>query len=391
MAVARRAPAPAGCRSSSPVTLAQLAQKAPSSELIGVGVAIIVLLLAFGSVVAMGLPIVTALMGIFVGAAGVGVLSAFMDVPEFSLILCTMIGLGVGIDYALFIVTRHRQHLHEGMSVEDAAGTANATAGQAVLFAGTTVVIAILGLFLAGLPAISAMGVVGGAGRDRRRWPPRSRCSPACSAWRARRSTSCRSTASRTSTKPADETLSGRWAHHVGSHPVRYAIVSLGALCAIAVPALSMRIGVPDDGNAAKHTTQRTAYDQLADGFGPGFNGPIQVVVEVPAPADRAAVDRVHDALQADPGIAAVTAPVFNPAGDTAVLTANPTTAPQDERTDAARPSPPLRRAAGHGRRAPTRGCRSPARRWSTDLTDRITEPAPDLHRRRSWRCRSCC
>ena len=97
-------------------------------------------------------------MGIFVGAAGVGVLSAFMDVPEFSLILCMMIGLGVGIDYALFIVTRHRQHLHEGMSVEDAAGTANATAGQAVLFAGTTVVIAILGLFLAGLPAISAHG-----------------------------------------------------------------------------------------------------------------------------------------------------------------------------------------------------------------------------------------
>ena len=114
--------------------LAQLAQKPPSSELIGVGIAIIVLLLAFGSVVAMGLPIVTALMGIFVGAAAVGVLSAFIDVPEFSLILCMMIGLGVGIDYALFIVTRHRQHLHEGMSVADSAGTAIATAGQAVLF-----------------------------------------------------------------------------------------------------------------------------------------------------------------------------------------------------------------------------------------------------------------
>ena len=139
-------------------SLALLAQEEPSSELIGVGVAIIVLLVAFGSVVAMGLPIVTALLGIFVGAAGVGVLSAFLDVPEFSLILCAMIGLGVGIDYALFIVTRHRQHLHEGMSVEDAAGTAVATAGQAVLFAGTTVVIAILGLFLAGLPAISGMG-----------------------------------------------------------------------------------------------------------------------------------------------------------------------------------------------------------------------------------------
>ena len=103
--------------------LAQLAQKPPASELIGVGIAILVLLLAFGSVVAMGLPIVTALMGIFVGAAAVGVLSAVTSVPDFSLILCSMIGLGVGIDYALFIVTRHRQNLHEGMSVEDSAGT----------------------------------------------------------------------------------------------------------------------------------------------------------------------------------------------------------------------------------------------------------------------------
>jgi RND superfamily putative drug exporter len=313
--------------------LAQLEQKAPASELIGVGIAIIVLLLAFGSVVAMGLPIVTALMGIFIGVAAVGVLSAITSVPEFSLILCTMIGLGVGIDYALFIVTRHRQHLHEGMSVEDSAGTAIATAGQAVLFAGTTVVIAILGLFLAGLPAISATGVsvavvvtvamaaaitllpgllgLVGTRIDKLSIHRKSHV-----------------------TKPAHETLSGRWAHHVGSHSVHYAIVSLGVLCAIAVPALSMHIGVPDDGNAARHTTQRTAYDELAKGFGPGFNGPIQVVVEIPTRADRSAVSRVQRALQDDPGIRAVTAPVFNLAGDTAVLTANPTTSPQDARTD---------------------------------------------------------
>jgi RND superfamily putative drug exporter len=313
--------------------LAQLAQKDPSSELIGVGVAVIVLLVAFGSVVAMGLPIVTALLGIFVGASAVGVLSAVLDVPEFSLILCAMVGLGVGIDYALFIVTRHRQHLHEGMSVADSAGTANATAGQAALFAGTTVVIAILGLFLAGLPAISSMGVsvalvvtvamaaavtllpglLGLAGTKIDRLSIHRKAHV---------------------TKPAEETFAGRWAHHVGRHPVRYALVSLGALCAIAVPALSLRIGTPDDGNAPKGTTQRTAYDQLAEGFGAGFNGPIQVVVEVPSAAEGNAVDRVHDALQADPGIAAVTAPVVNPAGDTALLTANPTTAPQDERTD---------------------------------------------------------
>jgi RND superfamily putative drug exporter len=355
--------------------LAQLAQKPPASELIGVGIAIIVLLLAFGSVVAMGLPIVTALMGIFVGAAAVGVLSALIDVPEFSLILCMMVGLGVGIDYALFIVTRHRQHLHEGMSVEDAAGTANATAGMAVLFAGTTVVIAILGLFLAGLPAISAVGVavalvvtismaaaitllpgllgLAGTKIDKLSIHRKSHV-----------------------VKPAHETVSGRWANHVGSHSVRYAVVSLGLLCAIAVPALSLRIGTADDGSAAKHTTQRTAYDQLAEGFGRGFNGPIQVVVEVPSPADRSAVDRVHDALQADHGIAAVTAPVFNQAGDTAVLTANPSTSPQDAETDALvhrlRSDVLPATVDGTDARVSLTG-----RALATDLTDRIASRLP--------------
>jgi RND superfamily putative drug exporter len=314
--------------------LAQLHKDDPSSELIGIGVAVIVLLVAFGSVVAMGLPLLTAILGLFVGASAVGVLSAVMDVPEFSLILCMMIGLGVGIDYALFIVTRHRQNLHDGMSVEDAAGTANATAGQAVLFAGTTVVIAILGLFVAGLPAITSMGVavalvvvvamaaavtllpglLGLAGTKIDKLSIHRRSHVA---------------------KPAHATFSGRWANHVGSHPLRYAVLSFVALCLVAVPVLSMQIGTPDDGNAAGHTTQRKAYDLLADGFGPGFNGPIQVVVQVPASDGVAAVALLQDALVADPGVAAVTAPVFNDARDTAMLTVNPTTAPQDARTDA--------------------------------------------------------
>jgi putative drug exporter of the RND superfamily len=314
--------------------LAQAKQDAPASELIGIAFAIIVLLIAFGSVVAMGLPIVTALMGLFVGAAGVGVLSAIIDVPDFSMILCMMVGLGVGIDYALFVVTRHRQHLHEGMSVADAAGTANATSGMAVLFAGSTVVIAILGLVLAGIPAISSMGaaiaivvaasmitavtllpgLLGLAGTKIDKLSIHRRTHV---------------------TKPAHHTVSGRWAHHVGQHPVRYALASFVGLCVIAVPALSMRIGNPDDGNAAAGTTQRIGYDTLADGFGRGFNGPIEVVVTVASTADHAVVARVHDALQADPGVASVTAPIFNPAGDTAVLTVNPTTGPQDARTDA--------------------------------------------------------
>jgi RND superfamily putative drug exporter len=177
-------------------------------------------------------------------------------------------------------------------------------------------------------------------------------------------------------TKPAHETLSGRWAHHVGSHSVRYAVVSLGVLCAIAVPALSLHIGTPDDGNAAKNTTQRTAYDHLAEGFGPGFNGPIQVVVEVPEAADRGAVDRVHDALQADPGISAVTTPVFNDARDTAVLTANPTTSPQDARTDTLvhhlRSDVLPATMQGTDARVSLTG-----RAMATDLTDRIASRLP--------------
>jgi len=177
-------------------------------------------------------------------------------------------------------------------------------------------------------------------------------------------------------TKPADQTFAGRWAHHVGSHPVRYVIVGLGALCAIAIPALSMRIGVPDDGNAPKDTTQRTAFDQLAAGFGPGFNGPIQVVVEVPTAADQVAVDRVHDALQAEPGVAAVTAAVFNAAGDTAVLTANPTTAPQDEATDQLvrhlRSDVLPTSVEGTDARVSLTG-----RAMITDLTDRLTSRLP--------------
>ena len=355
--------------------LAQLAKNDPSSELIGVGVAIIVLLIAFGSVVAMGLPIFTALTGLFVGAASVGVLSALMDVPEFSLILCMMIGLGVGIDYALFIVTRHRQQLHDGMSVEDSAGTAIATAGMAVLFAGTTVVIAILGLVVAGLPAITSMGIsvalvvfvsmiaaitllpglLGLAGTRIDKLSIHRKTHVA---------------------KPAHQTFSGRWASHVGSHPARYATLSFVALLAIAAPVLSMRIGTPDDGNASTKTTQRKGYDLLADGFGKGFNGPIIVVIQVPTPADRTAVSRVHDALQADRGIAAVTAPVFNAAGDTAMLTANPTTAPQDANTDLL-----IRRLRSNVLPAAVQDTDAKAlltgQAMVTDLTERITTRLP--------------
>ena len=286
-----------------------------------------------------------------------------------------MVGLGVGIDYALFIVTRHRQQLHDGMSVADAAGTANATAGQAVLFAGTTVVIAILGLYLAGLPAITMLGIsvalvvvvsmiaavtllpglLGLAGTKIDKLSIHRK---------------------RHVAKPAHATFSGRWAHHVGSHPVRYALASLVVLSALAIPTLSMRIGMADDGNAAADKTERKSYDLLADGFGKGFNGPITVVVDLPAASDQAAVTRIHDALQADPGVASITPAILNEAGDTALLTLNPTTAPQDEATDAL-----VRHLRSEVLPAAVEGTEARAlltgQAMVTDMTERITSRLP--------------
>jgi RND superfamily putative drug exporter len=350
-------------------------QSAPGSEGIGVLVAVVVLLVAFGSAIAMGIPIVTAFIGILVGSAAMGVLAGFTDVPSVSGMLGTMIGLGVGIDYALFVVTRHRQHLHDGASVADAAGIANATAGKAVLFAGGTVVIAILGLVVAGLPAVTVMGVatavivvvamtaavtllpallgLAGTKIDRLSIHRRSHTE-----------------------KPPQETLSGRWAHHVGLHPVRYALMSLAGLCVIALPVFHMHIGMADDSNAAASTTQRRAYELLVSSFGKGFNGPIVAVVQTPTAADRVAATRLHDALGTDPGVAAVSPPQFNRTGDTAILKIEPTTSPQDSATDTL-----VRHLRADVLPAATRGTGAHAtltgRAMLTDLTQRIADRLP--------------
>ncbi len=314
--------------------LAYVEETDPSSEMIGLAVAVVVLLFAFGSVIAMGLPIGTALVGIVVGLAGVGVVAGFTDVPTVTQVVGVMIGLGVGIDYALFIVTRHRQQLHEGMDVVDAAGTAIATAGQAVLFAGTTVVIAILGLVIAGLPAITAMGIAIAVIVVAAMLAAVTLLPGLLGLVGTRIDTLSVRRRSKTA-KAAHETLSGRWAHRVGRRPGRYVLASLLALCVLAVPAAGMRVGLADDGNAAADRTERKAYDLLSDGFGPGFNGPMAVVVEAPTTADQGAFALVADALAADPGIAQVDAPIVNGTGEVAVVVANPTTAPQAEATDA--------------------------------------------------------
>ncbi|MFN8020018.1 MAG: MMPL family transporter [Acidimicrobiales bacterium] len=308
-----------------------LARPVHGGEAPGLIAAIVVLLLAFGSVIATGIPIGTALVGLVIGLAGVGILAGTTDVSTSAPVLASMIGLGVGIDYALFVVTRHRQFLAEGYEPRDAAGRANATAGLSVLFAGCTVVIAICGLVLAGVPSIAMMGfaaaivvlvsmlvavtllpaLLGAAGRRIDRW----------SVHRHTRAD-----------RPAIDTLAGRWAHHVGRRPWRFAVLSLLLLVGLATPLVAMRVGFADDSNSPSSSTEYRAHQVLADAFGPGFNGPFVIVAELRR-GDVAAVQVLTDALQMVPGVAAVQPAIVNDAGDTAVIVVQPTTGPQDAAT----------------------------------------------------------
>jgi RND superfamily putative drug exporter len=309
-----------------------VAVEVEGNETVGLAVAVIVLLIAFGSLIAMAVPIVTALFALSLGLSGLGIMAFYVDTPVTSTMLASMIGLGVGIDYALFIVTRHRKQLAEGMSVEDSAGVANATAGQSVLFAGMTVVIAILGLVMAGMPGITAMGLaaaivvifamliavtllpacLGLAGTHIDRWAIPHR---------------------KDNGGEAHQTLAGRWAHHVGKRPWRYATLSLLALVAVALPVLDLQMGFADDSNAAESSTQHQAFDLLSDGFGPGFNGPYMVVIDLGDGSSVADLTSLSEAIAADPGIAAVQPPLVSKSGESAFIIAQPTTGPQDTAT----------------------------------------------------------
>jgi RND superfamily putative drug exporter len=306
-----------------------------TSELIGLAVAVVVLLFAFGSVIAMGLPLLTALLGVGISMMGITLVAGFVDVSGTAPILATMIGLAIGIDYALFIVTRHRQNLADGLSVEESAARANATAGGAVVFAGVTVVIALAGLAVVGIPFVTVMGVaaaltvvvgisiavtlipalLGFAGHNIDRWK----------IGRARTG----------SHEEAKQTLSARWAKRVTERPGVALIGGLTIMLLLAVPALSIRLGMTDAGSDPKSTTTRQAYDLLADGFGPGFNGPLLLVTDLSGAADpQAALTAIDQAVAADPNVLQVGEPVLNPAGDTAVVRVIPRTGPSDTGTE---------------------------------------------------------
>jgi len=305
-------------------------------EMIGLLVAIVVLLAAFGSVVAMGLPIGVALVGLMTGMGLIGLVAAVVDVSTFVPTIATMIGLGVGIDYALFIVTRHRENLRKGMAVEDSVGHAIATSGAAVLFAGITVMIAISGLAIAGIPTVTVMGVATGM-TVAVMMAVALTLLPALLGFAGPRINALRvpgMAASAGLATSGRESMWHRWGRQVSAHPWRYLMIGALSLGVLTAPVLGLRLGMPDNGTQSDTMTTRRAYDLLSDGFGAGFNGPLLLSVELGPSADADAVlDRLGAALEADPGIDEVHEPQVNDDGTAAVIQVVPTTAPQDEDT----------------------------------------------------------
>jgi RND superfamily putative drug exporter len=301
----------------------------PASEAVGILAAIVVLLIAFGSLIAMGLPITTALIGVVISIAGVGVIANFFTTPDFAAQVATMIGIGVGIDYALFIVTRYRTALQRTGSPEASVIEAMNTSGRAVVFAGFTVMVSVLGIFLMGLPFLHGLAVgislavvvavlaaltllpalLGFVGFTIDRFKvgrtPRGR-----------------------------ETMWHRWARTVQRRPIPIALAGFIVLVLIAVPALQLRLGNADASNDPKSSTTHKAFDLVARGFGPGANGPILVVAQGSDGNLRSELPRLEAALRATPGVASVTDARLSPAGNAALATLYPTTEPQAQATE---------------------------------------------------------
>lgn len=309
------------------------------AEMIGILTALVILFLTFRTAYAAVLPLGVALVGLLIGLSLVGILGVVVDIPSVASRLATMIGLGVSIDYALFVLSRHRDNLASGMSIGESIARTNASAGHAVVVAGGTVVVAILGLQIAGIPFVTALGysaslVVAVAVLAAITLLPAllaivgSRVQP-----RGRRHVTQRTGPDRGSARAGAAGGWVRWARWIAAHPARSATAATMLLLALALPVLDMRLGQADAGTDPTSTTHRRAYDLLAAGFGPGINGPLLIAVDLEPPSDRAVLDRIATDLGAAPGIGAVSPPELNRTGDTAVITALPTTAPQDQAT----------------------------------------------------------
>jgi RND superfamily putative drug exporter len=305
------------------------------SEVIGIIAAGIVIFLAFGSLLAMVLPLLSALAGIGIGLSTVSLLSHVFHIAIFGPTLATLIGLGVGVDYALFIVSRHRANLRRGMDVEASTVLSINTSGRAVIFAGVTVCIALLGLFIVGVSflyglAVSAAIVVA--------FTVLSSITllPALLGFFGLKVLSRRTRRQLAEEGPAGERLSPRWwawGKTVERHPIVLLVAAAIVLIMLAIPFLSLRLGTSDEGNNPPSTTTRKAYDLLATGFGPGFNGPFTVVAATKGAADLPALTRLAAAIRVTHGVAAVQAPVLAPSGRAAIINVTPTTSPQAAQT----------------------------------------------------------
>jgi putative drug exporter of the RND superfamily len=316
-----------------PIEEVRSEEEADISGFVGLLAAIVILLLTFGSVVAMGLPVITALFALGVGLSLVTLGTHVFPTAEFAPQLAFMIGLGVGIDYALFILTRFRNGLDEGLEPRPAAIAAIDTAGRAVLFAGVTVIIALMGMMLLGLSFLYGVAVAAAVavlftmiaaltllpalltivGRrvDRLRIPGLGSRSPS----------------------NAEDTRWFRWSREIQRRPVLSAVLSGALLLVLCIPTLSLRLGSNDAGTDPAGSTTKEAYDLLAEGFGPGFNGPFAMVAALPGKGEDEGLLLLHKTLETEDGVARVTPIMFNPSQDTAVFQAYPTTSPQSEKT----------------------------------------------------------
>jgi RND superfamily putative drug exporter len=315
------------------------AQGSSSPEGFGFLGAAIVLLIAFGSVVAAGLPLAIALAGLGISSAGlIPLLANVIDVPDWTTAVSGLVGIGVGVDYALLVLTRFRSAMRDGKDRHDAVVEAVTTAGRSVLIAGATVVIAVLGLCLTGLTYMYGVAIATslavlvvmlasitllpallsylGPKVDNLRIPFLGRY------------------LKRTDDRPGHESPAARWSHAVQRRPWTAAILALVVLLALAAPALGMRLGFPDAGNDPPDTMTRQAYDLQTEGFGPGTNGPIQIAAKLPqTPQGKSEISTFANTLHSTPDVAFVTTPRINDAGDAALITVIPKSSPQDQAT----------------------------------------------------------
>ncbi|MGI5427261.1 MMPL family transporter [Streptomyces sp. CA-179760] len=303
------------------------------AEVIGVAIAAVVLLVTFGSLAAAGLPLLTAVVGVGVSMATILALSSALGLSTTTGTLAMMLGLAVGIDYALFVVSRYREERAKGSTPQEAVGMAVGTAGSAVVFAGLTVVIALAGLAVVGIPMLTKMGLAAAGAvvvavlialtlvpAFLGFWPNAVLPRGARKSGRIEQST---------------ETNGGaRWAGLVLRRPIPVLLLGVVGLGALALPAADLQLGMPGDEAKPTSTTERRAYDALAEGFGPGFNGPLTVVVDGKGAADpQKAADSIAQEIGATKGVVSVSPARFNDAGDTAVFSVVPSTAPTDEKT----------------------------------------------------------